>query len=95
MGIRDSNPDTVLIRGGGVIVSPLGEIVAGPVYGREAIVTADIDLDDVIRGKYDLDVAGHYARPDVFSLHVNDAALRPVSFATQTTQPTASVEDDE
>ena len=78
---QGNNPDTVLIRGGSVIVSPLGDIIAGPIYDREAILTADIDLDDVIRGKYDLDVAGHYARPDIFSLRVHDAPRRPVSFS--------------
>ena len=51
----------------------MGDVLAGPVYGREAILTADIDLDDTIRGKYDLDVAGHYFRPDVFTFAVNEA----------------------
>jgi len=74
--IQGDAPETVLIRGGSVIVGPLGEVLAGPVYGREAVLTADIDLDDTIRGKYDLDVAGHYARPDVFSLTV-DEGTRP------------------
>jgi len=78
-----NDPETVLIRGGSVIVNPLGEIIAGPIYDREAIITADIDLDDVIRGKYDLDVAGHYARPDIFSLQVNNACQNPVSFSGQ------------
>lgn len=76
---QGNNPETALIRGGSVIVNPLGEIIAGPIYDREAILTADIDLDDVIRGKYDLDVAGHYARPDIFSLQVNNACQNPVS----------------
>lgn len=78
---QGNNPETVLIRGGSVIVNPLGEIIAGPIYDREAIITADIDLDDVIRGKYDLDVAGHYSRPDIFSLRVNDIPQLPVSFS--------------
>lgn len=78
---QGNDPQTVLIRGGSVIVNPLGEIVAGPVYDREAIITADIDMDDVIRGKYDLDVAGHYARPDVFGLTVDETVRRPVSFS--------------
>ncbi|MFT9092802.1 MAG: carbon-nitrogen hydrolase family protein, partial [Gluconacetobacter sp.] len=69
---QGNDPQTVLIRGGSVIVDPLGEIVAGPGYDREAIIAADIDMDDVIRGKYDLDVAGHYARPDVFGLTVDE-----------------------
>ena len=74
--IQGNEPGTQLIKGGSVIVSPLGEVLAGPIYGQEAVLTADIDLDDVVRGKYDLDVAGHYARPDVFSLHVD---MRPKS----------------
>ncbi|WKE47434.1 carbon-nitrogen hydrolase family protein [Gluconobacter oxydans] len=80
---QGNNPETVLIRGGSIIVSPLGEIIAGPVYDREAILTADIDLEDIIRAKYDLDVAGHYARPDIFSLRVNDVPQNPVSFSEQ------------
>ena len=66
------DPDTIVTRGGSCIVNPLGEIVAGPVYDEEAILTADIDLGDTIRGKFDLDVVGHYARPDVFRLVVNE-----------------------
>jgi nitrilase len=81
--IQGNDPATVLIRGGSVIVSPLGEVLAGPVYGREGIVAADIDLDDAIRGKYDLDVAGHYARPDVFRLTVDETPRRPVTFALE------------
>ncbi len=76
--IQGDDPGTELIRGGSVIVSPLGEIIAGPVYGQETILTADIDLDDAIRGKYDLDVAGHYARPDIFTLQVDETARQPV-----------------
>ena len=70
--IQGDDPATVLIRGGSCIVSPQGDVLAGPVYGEEAILTADLDLDEVVRGKFDLDVAGHYARPDVFRLHVNE-----------------------
>lgn len=90
---QGNDPETVLIRGGSVIVNPLGEIIAGPVYDREAIVTADIDLDDVIRGKYDLDVAGHYSRPDIFSLHVNGSARRPVVFTDPVPAASSSEED--
>ncbi|WP_272929774.1 carbon-nitrogen hydrolase family protein [Gluconobacter sphaericus] len=82
---QGNNPETVLIRGGSVIINPLGEIIAGPIYDREAIITADIDLDDVIRGKYDLDVSGHYARPDIFNLQVNNECKSPVSFSAPET----------
>jgi len=67
-----ADPDTIVTRGGSCIVNPLGELVAGPVYDEECILTADLDLDDVVRGKFDLDTVGHYARPDVFELVVNE-----------------------
>ena len=69
--IQGDAPDTVLIRGGSAIYGPLGEEIAAPVYGREAILAADIDLGKLARGKYDLDVVGHYARPDIFTLNVD------------------------
>jgi nitrilase len=72
------DPDTVLMRGGSMIVAPLGQVLAGPDYSGETILYADIDPAEVVRGKYDFDVAGHYARPDVFSLSVNVARQRAV-----------------
>jgi nitrilase len=71
-------PDSILIRGGSAIISPLGEVLAGPVYDEETILTARIDLNDIPRGKFDFDVAGHYSRPDIFQLIVNEAPERPV-----------------
>lgn len=72
-GVEDleGQPD-VLCRGGSAIVSPLGEYVAGPLYGEEGILCAELDLAEVTRGKFDFDVVGHYARPDVFQLIVNE-----------------------
>ena len=72
------SPDAVLIRGGSAIVSPLGEVLAGPNFDGETILTADLDLDDIGRGKFDFDVVGHYSRPDVFQLQVNEAAQSAV-----------------
>ncbi|KAI0274764.1 carbon-nitrogen hydrolase [Gloeopeniophorella convolvens] len=63
----------VVIAGGSVIVSPLGEVLAGPLRGSEGVLTAELDLDDVVRGKFDLDAVGHYARPDIFELRVAGA----------------------
>lgn len=71
-------PDTVIMRGGSAIVSPLGQVLVGPAYGEDAILTAEIDPREIARGKYDFDVVGHYARPDVFRLHVNERAAPPV-----------------
>ncbi len=69
-----------LIRGGSLIVGPLGEILAGPVYDQEAVLVAEIDLAALPRAKYDLDVVGHYARPDIFSLSVDREAKTPLVF---------------
>jgi nitrilase len=64
-------PEAEWIRGGSVIVSPLGKVLAGPALHGECILTASLDLGEIAEGKFDLDVAGHYARPDVFQLKVN------------------------
>lgn len=58
------DPEGVMIGGGSVIYSPAGVPLAGPLKEGEGVLTAELDMDDVIRGKYDLDVVGHYARPD-------------------------------
>jgi nitrilase len=71
-------PEAVLMRGGSAIVSPSGQVLAGPCFEGETILTADLDLNDIGRGKFDFDVVGHYARPDVFQLTVNEAPARPV-----------------
>ena len=62
----------MLSRGGSVIVSPLGEVLAGPLYGEEGILTAEVDLDDLVRSRMDFDVTGHYSRDDIFELKVKD-----------------------
>jgi nitrilase len=67
-----------IIHGGSVIVNPQGQILAGPNREGECILTAEIDLNEIVEGKYDLDVAGHYARPDIFRLEVNERAARAV-----------------
>lgn len=72
------DPDSVISAGGSCIISPLGEVLAGPDFDGETILTAEIDLGEIARGKYDFDVAGHYARPDVFRLHVNERPMPPV-----------------
>ena len=71
-------PDTVIMRGGSAIINPMGQVLVGPVFDREIILTSEIDLCEIVRGKYDFDVVGHYARPDVFRLHVNEKPAPPV-----------------
>jgi nitrilase len=62
----------VVIRGGSCIVNPFGEVLAGPVYDEQVVLSAEVDLGDIVRGKYDLDVTGHYGRPDIFRLQVDE-----------------------
>jgi len=70
----------VLIRGGSCIVGPLGQLLAGPIYGEEAVITATLERRDLARSKFDFDVVGHYSRPDVFRLEVNERSMKPVVF---------------
>jgi len=81
--IAPTDPDTVLIGGGSCIVDPAGRVLAGPARDGEAILTADLDLDEIARGTFDLDVVGHYARPDVFRLLVDDRPLAAVAWETE------------
>jgi nitrilase len=76
--IQGDDPSAVLIRGGSVIVNPQGAVLAGPDYEGETVLTAEIHLEEIVEGKYDLDVVGHYSRPDVFRLIVNERAVRTV-----------------
>ncbi|MCK0113606.1 carbon-nitrogen hydrolase family protein [Ornithinimicrobium sp. F0845] len=78
--VRGEEP---LIRGGSVIVDPLGQVLAGPLFGEPGILVADLDLADRTRSHLDLDVVGHYARPDVFRLQVDDRPREPVTFASE------------
>ena len=75
-----SNQPEIICRGGSAIVSPFGEYLAGPLYDREGILYADIDLREVVRAKLDFDVVGHYARPDIFRLEVNEQESPPVTY---------------
>ena len=72
------SPDAVLMRGGSAIINPLGKVLAGPHFEGETILAASLDLNDIGRGKFDFDVAGHYSRPDVFKLIVNEAPASAV-----------------
>ncbi|MEU4389414.1 nitrilase-related carbon-nitrogen hydrolase [Kribbella sp. NPDC023855] len=71
--IQGDSPDTVLINGGSTIISPLGEILTGPARAGEAVLLAEIDLTDRDRSFLDFDPTGHYTRPDIFTLTVNES----------------------
>ena len=74
------DPNTLISTGGSSIIDPLGNVLAGPVHDEETLLVADLDLDDIVRAKYDFDVVGHYSRPDIFRLSVDRSARQPVSF---------------
>lgn len=69
-----------LIDGGSMICDPYGNILAGPLRGEEGLVVAEIDLSILPEARYDLDPVGHYARPDVFQLSVDEREKRAVTF---------------
>ncbi len=85
LGELVSQPDEIC-RGGSVIVSPLGKVLAGPLYGQEGILFADLDMAEIAQSKYDFDVTGHYARPDVFQLVINEKPFSPVTYHTNDEQ---------
>ncbi|MDP4548674.1 carbon-nitrogen hydrolase family protein [Marinobacter sp. MDS2] len=66
--------------GDSVVISPAGEIVAGPMRQETGLLLVEIDVSEVSAARRSLDIAGHYARPDIFSLQVNTRQQRPVSF---------------
>jgi nitrilase len=70
-------------KGGSAIVSPDGKCIAGPLEEEEGIIYAEVDPRQIRGSKRNLDVAGHYARPDVFRLTVSKEH-RPVISVAQT-----------
>ena len=83
------DPETIMSRGGSCIVDPLGAVLAGPDFTGETILTADIDRNDLARARLDFDAVGHYARPDVFQLVVDESSRPAVAFQQVASTPTA------
>jgi nitrilase len=75
--------DDVVSRGGSCIIDPLGNVLAGPNFEGECVLVADIDRHALARGKFDFDVTGHYARPDIFRLEVNQSDTQAVVFRNE------------
>ncbi|MBP1989973.1 nitrilase [Paenibacillus eucommiae] len=67
-----SQDSDILSRGGSAIVGPLGGYVTGPLFDQEGMIIADLDLSLVTQSRFDFDATGHYSRPDVFQLIVNN-----------------------
>jgi len=77
-GFGDS-PETVVSRGGSCIVDPFGKFLAGPNFEDESILLAELDRNQIPRAKFDFDAVGHYSRPDVFRMIVDERAKPVVS----------------
>lgn len=78
--VLGDSPEHVLMRGGSVILGPLGEIIAGPVFNERTILHATLARDTLIRSKLDFDPVGHYARPDVLSVMVDREEKKAVYY---------------
>jgi nitrilase len=68
----------------------MGEIIAGPVVGEEALISADIDLNEIVKARYDMDPAGHYSRPDIFALNVDERRRDSVYATSDQPGPTSN-----
>lgn len=71
------------IRGGSSIIGPLGQVLSEPFFDREGVAVAEVDPREIVRAKYDFDVVGHYSRPDIFELKVNERAMSAVRTADE------------
>lgn len=73
-------PEEWVNAGDSVVIAPGGEIVAGPLRNEQAILYAEVERERVGIARRSLDIVGHYARPDIFKLHVNTQPQSPVAF---------------
>jgi nitrilase len=85
-------PDTVISRGGSCIVGPFGDFLAGPNFEEETILIAELDRGLLPKAKFDFDAVGHYARPDIFRLVVDDQPKKPVATVSVKTKSRAHSE---
>jgi len=79
-------PDTVISRGGSCIVDPFGKFLAGPNFEDETILVAELDRGQLPKARFDFDAVGHYSRPDIFRLLVDDQPKPPVSTVSTKTK---------
>lgn len=62
----------VMCRGGSCIINPYGEYIAEPLFDKPGIITAELNLDEIVQSKYDWDPVGHYNRPEIFDFRINE-----------------------
>ncbi|MDZ7705610.1 MAG: carbon-nitrogen hydrolase family protein [Trueperaceae bacterium] len=77
------DPDEWVNGGDAVVIAPTGAVVAGPLNREKSILYAQIDTEAAHRARRSLDVAGHYSRPDIFSLAVDRRPLEQVKFTDE------------
>ena len=80
ISVEHWDDDRMLISGNSIIVGPMGEVIAGPLKNGPGLLVAQIDSDELVKARYDFDVVGHYSRPDVFTLSVDERAKTSVKF---------------
>lgn len=68
--------DGPFMTGGSVVIGPNADILAGPVENEETLVIAEVDPSRAVRESMTLDISGHYSRPDVFTLLVDESPRR-------------------
>jgi len=76
-----NNEPEEMCPGGSIIVSPLGKVIAGPLFGESGALIAELDLNEITQSKLDFDVIGHYSRNDIFRFEVKN---QPVMKAENT-----------
>ena len=76
--ISETEKNVPVMKGGSCIISPLGKILANAGKEKKSIIYSEINLDEIVKGKYDFDVVGHYSRPDIFKLKINKKSKKPV-----------------
>lgn len=79
-GAVEPADDAIVSAGGSCIIDPLGNVLAGPLFDGPGLLVAEIDRGAIARSRFDFDPVGHYARPDVFRLVVDEAEKRSVTF---------------
>lgn len=75
-----ANAPEILANGGSCIASPDGEWLAPPLIDKEELIIADLDINKVFEERQNLDIAGHYSRPDITKLEVNRTRQKLIKF---------------
>src|SRR5699024_6951725 len=65
--VQDEPED--MCRGGSIIVSPMGQVIAGPLFDKSGALIAELDLEEINLSKLDFDFIGHYSRNDIFTFN--------------------------